>query len=127
MTWEQIAVNLGGGGVAAAAIAYALRSPKLRGIALRVLSSDFNVKDALESLKSVVAAQGESIEWLRTELDRTREELNDARRQLQETASLAVENAKLRIRVSELENHVSRLEDKLRGKVNDILDGDLGS
>jgi hypothetical protein len=113
MSWEQIVVNLGGGGAVAGALAYAMRSPRLRKIALRLLSSDFNVKDALESLKGVVEAQGESIEWLRTELDRTREELSDARSRLQETANLALENAKLRVRVSELEGHVARLEEEL--------------
>jgi predicted RNase H-like nuclease (RuvC/YqgF family) len=114
MQWEQMIINMGGGGVVLGAVLASLRSKKVRTIAGRLFAEDSELKGSLESLRSVVEAQGESIEWLRGELDRTRNELDQARIQLRETENLKIENIQLRIRVAELENHVIRLEEKLR-------------
>ena len=114
MTWEQILINFGGGAGAVGVLLAALRSPKARAVLSRLFTEAGDIKDSLESLRSVVEAQGESIEWLRAELDRTRSELDQARDQLRHTESLRLENAQLRTRVAELEAHVGRLEDELK-------------
>jgi predicted RNase H-like nuclease (RuvC/YqgF family) len=114
MSWEQIAINAGGGGAVVAALLAALRSPRVRALVSRLFTEAGELKDSLESLRLVVEAQGESIEWLRTELDRTRSELDVAREQLRQTESLRLENAQLRTRVAELEAHVGRLEEELK-------------
>lgn len=72
-----------------------------------------SLKTAIDNLSSVVEAQGESIEWLRTELDRKNEELERMRKQLLATSSLAEENISLRKRVSELEEEVGALKEQL--------------
>jgi septal ring factor EnvC (AmiA/AmiB activator) len=64
------------------------------------------LREAVASLQSVVEAQGQSIDWLRSELDVARRELDMAREALKE-------NAALRHRVQELEGQVRHLEDEL--------------
>jgi len=69
------------------------------------------LKEAIDNLAQVVATQGESIDWLRAELERTRTELVEARAALDDKENhLASENAKLRKRVAELEAQVKALE-----------------
>lgn len=69
------------------------------------------LKEAIDNLAQVVATQGESIDWLRAELERTRTELIEARAALDDKENhLASENAKLRKRVAELEAQVKALE-----------------
>lgn len=69
------------------------------------------LKEAVENLAQVVSMQGDSIEWLRTELERTRTELVEARNALNDKETyLAQENDKLRNRVAELEAQVKALE-----------------
>ena len=116
MNWEQVLVNLGGGGAAVAAALTALRSKRVRIALGRLLSDASGIERSLSSLQKVVEAQGESIDWLRGELDLTRRALDEARSRLQETENLAIENVKLRARVAELELHVARLEVQLNLK-----------
>lgn len=69
------------------------------------------LKESVDNLAQVVATQGESIDWLRAELERTRNELIEARAALDDKENhLASENAKLRKRVAELEAQVKALE-----------------
>lgn len=69
------------------------------------------LKEAIDNLAQVVATQGESIDWLRAELERTRNELIEARAALDDKENhLASENDKLRKRVAELEAQVKALE-----------------
>ena len=69
------------------------------------------LKEAVENLAQVVGMQGDSIEWLSTELERTRTELVEARVALTDKETyLAQENDKLRNRVAELEAQVRALE-----------------
>lgn len=69
------------------------------------------LKEAIDNLAQVVATQGESIDWLRAELDRTRLELTEARAALTDKeGKLERENEKLRKRVAELEAQVKALE-----------------
>lgn len=114
MGWEQVVANFGGGGVAVAAALTALRSKKVRAVLSRLLTDTNRFEGPLDSLRLVVEAQGESIEWLRSELDVTRVELSKARQRLNDTEGFVEENAKLRARVFELELHVARLEGELR-------------
>jgi predicted RNase H-like nuclease (RuvC/YqgF family) len=65
------------------------------------------LREAVSSLQSVVEAQGQSIDWLRSELDVARRELQLAREALQD-------NSALRQRVQELEEQVRVLEDELQ-------------
>jgi predicted nuclease with TOPRIM domain len=116
MAWDQLLINLGGGGGAAALVLASLRSQRVRRALGRVLSDDSDIKESLSSLRLVVEAQGESIEWLRNELDRTRLELEQARDQLRQTETLRQENVQLRARVAELESHVANLEARLHSK-----------
>ena len=82
-----------------------------------VVTEARSLRDAVENLAQVVAAQGESIEWLRTELDRTRDELNEARIALNDKEGrLERDNEKLRKRVAELEAQVKALETALASK-----------
>lgn len=75
------------------------------------------LKEAIDNLAQVVATQGESIDWLRAELERTRTELIEARAALDDKENhLASENAKLRKRVAELEAQVKALEAALAKK-----------
>lgn len=76
------------------------------------------LKEAIDNLAQVVATQGESIDWLRAELERTRTELIEARAALDDKENhLASENAKLRKRVAELEAQVKALEAALAKRV----------
>lgn len=82
-----------------------------------IVTETRSLREAVENLAQVVAAQGESIEWLRTELDRTRTELQEARTALNNKESkLEKENEKLRKRVAELEAQVKALEAALASK-----------
>jgi predicted nuclease with TOPRIM domain len=116
MMWEQALLNLGGGGAIVAVLLAGLRSVRFRSFIARGLSDTSEIKQSLNSLRDVVLTQGESIEWLRTELTRTRAELELAREQLKNTESLRIENVHLRARVAELELHVARLEAQLKDK-----------
>lgn len=111
---------LAGGGTAGAAagIWQFFRSPAGRKVLDRlrrtVAAETGALREAIDNLAQVVAAQGESIEWLRGELDRTRAELEVARLALQERESkLEKENVKLRKRIAELEGQVKALEEAL--------------
>lgn len=64
------------------------------------------LREAVASLQHVVEAQGQSIDWLRSELTAARNELDMAREALRE-------NAALRQRVQELEEQVRVLENEL--------------
>lgn len=115
MTLQEIIVSIGGGAGVLGLLAGLLRSPKTRAAVGRLLSNTMlDLEEAVRNLKTVVEAQGESIEWLRTELSSTKEELEVARLQLAKTEALAIENAALRARVADLEAHVRRLEDELQ-------------
>lgn len=72
-----------------------------------------SLKEAIDNLSSVVEAQGESIEWLRSELSIKNAELEKLRSQLVATQGLVEENAILRKRVGELETEVKALKDEL--------------
>ncbi len=80
-----------------------------------------SLKESLESLSTVVQAQGESIAWLRDELEAARTELAEARAELEQAKQAhaqiadmaASENSKLRARVAELEEQVRHLEAEL--------------
>lgn len=76
------------------------------------------LKEAIDNLAQVVSMQGDSIEWLRGELERTRIELTDARIALTDKESkMESENVKLRKRVAELEAQVKALEAILAKKI----------
>ena len=69
------------------------------------------LKEAVDNLSQVVSMQGDSIEWLRGGLERTRTELTEARIALTDKESkMESENVKLRKRVAELEAQVKALE-----------------
>lgn len=107
--------GIGAGGGLVGLVAALLRSGKLQeavGRMFRAGAVDLAV--VVENLKSVVEAQGESIEWLRTELDRTKEELAEAKAELRVTEDMAEENSKLRTRVAELEVEVAFLKEELK-------------
>lgn len=72
------------------------------------------VRAALETLSQVVQAQGESLEWLRSELGKARQELED------EKSRLEADNAKLRKRVAELEAQVKVLEGMLAARKRNV-------
>jgi chromosome segregation ATPase len=118
--WPELATGTG----AAAAIAAAwrlLRSDAGRAFLGRVRRAAIDevgsLRDALDNLTQVVSSQGESIEWLRIELDRTRVELADARTALTDKESkLEKENAVLRKRIVELESQVKALEAALAAR-----------
>jgi len=76
------------------------------------------LKASIENLAQVVSTQGDSINWLRAELDLTRLELTVAKEALHNKESyLEDENNKLRGRVAELEAQVRALEFILSKKV----------
>lgn len=115
MTIFEIILGVGGGAGLLGLLVRAARSGKLSAVVSRVIANAMvDIEDTVRGLKTVVEAQGESIEWLRSELDSTKRELLEAREQLQKTEALAAENAQLRSRVAELEAHVLRLEDELK-------------
>ena len=113
MTLQEILIALGGGSGIVGLIVAAVRSKGARGYLARLVSA-VDLGDAVAALKTVVEAQGESIEWLRNELSSAKQELEVARIQLAKTEALAIENAALRSRVSDLEAQVHKLEDELR-------------
>lgn len=106
----------GTGTAAAAAGAWRfLRSATGRALVEKVRGSivkeTVSLRAAIDNLSQVVAAQGESIEWLRGELENTRKELEEARSALNDKENrLEKENEKLRKRVAELEAQVKALE-----------------
>lgn len=106
----------GTGAAAAAGSVWAfLRSAAGKALIARLRSSikteSASLRAAIDNLAQVVAAQGESIDWLRSELDRTRIELTEARTALADKeGKLERENEKLRKRVAELEAQVKALE-----------------
>jgi predicted RNase H-like nuclease (RuvC/YqgF family) len=116
----EIATGTGAAAVVAAAWRY-LRSSAGKEMVARVrngiVAETRSLREAVENLAQVVAAQGESIEWLRSELDRTRVELSDARTALTDKEGrLERDNEKLRKRVAELEAQVKALEAALASK-----------
>jgi phage shock protein A len=118
--FTEIATGTGLAAAAAAAWRY-LRSESGRSVLARLRRAAIDevgsLRDALNNLTQVVSAQGESIEWLRTELDRTRVELADARTALTDKESkLEKENAALRKRIVELESQVKALEAALAAR-----------
>jgi predicted RNase H-like nuclease (RuvC/YqgF family) len=115
MTLQEIIISIGGGAGVVGLVVQAARSPKIRkALAHLISNSVLDLTEAVNSLKSVVEAQGESIEWLRTELTSTKAELEIARLQLSKTEALAIENAALRTRVADLEAQVHKLEEELK-------------
>ena len=108
-----------------AAVLAALGVVKFKSVRAAVVAflseTPHSLKESLESLSSVVHAQGESIAWLREELEAARAELAEAKAELAEAkqahtviADLAhQENSKLRERVAELEEQVRQLEAEL--------------
>lgn len=116
MNTSDIILAIGGGGGALGVIVGAMRSKHLRPVLMRILTSDIDIRQAVESLKTVVSAQGESIEWLREELENARTELMEARAAVRATEELTRENIQLRARILELESHVARLETQLNSR-----------
>ena len=77
-------------------------------------SHDTNIENALDNIIKIVNSQGESIEWLRSELEITKRHLHEAREALkQREDELQLENSKLKLRIAELETQVNALEDEL--------------
>ncbi len=113
MSLQDFLIATGSGGGLVGLIVALVRSKAVRSYVAR-LANAIDLSDAVQSLQSVVQAQGESIEWLRSELSIAKDELQDARRQLARTEALAAENATLRARVADLEAHVQRLESELK-------------
>jgi septal ring factor EnvC (AmiA/AmiB activator) len=118
--WTEI---VAGSGFVAAMVAVwrFLSSPAGRKIVSSVrkaaVSETQSLREAIDNLSQVVSAQGDSIEWLRSELDRTRIELTEARIALTAKESkLEVENDLLRERVAELEAQVKALETALAAR-----------
>lgn len=114
-------VTSGGVAGAVAGLWAFLRSVTGRALVARlktgIVTETRSLREAVENLAQVVAAQGESIEWLRTELDRTRIELQEARIALNNKEDrLGKENEKLRKRVAELEAQVKALEAALASR-----------
>jgi hypothetical protein len=115
MSIQELLISLGGGAGIIGLLGGALKSRRLRSMLGRLLSNSMlDLTEAVNNLKSVVDAQGNSIEWLRNELTTTKAELELARIQLTKTEALALENASLRARVADLEAQVHRLEDELK-------------
>lgn len=116
MTLQEILINLGGGAGVVGLVVAVLRSQRARAAVIRLLNDTpgVDLSEAVNSLRTVVEAQGESIEWLREELTSTKAELEIARTQLAKTEALAVENAALRARVADLEAQVHKLEEELK-------------
>lgn len=113
--WPELATGTGVAAAIAAAVWRFVRSGTGQSIVavLRRAAVDetMGLREAIDNLAQVVTAQGESIEWLRAELDRTRIELAEAREALNSKENkLEKENAKLRQRVAELEAQVKALE-----------------
>lgn len=113
MTLQELLIALGGVGGLGGLVLAAVRSKGARRYLARLVSA-VDLGDAVAALKTVVEAQGESIEWLRNELSSAKQELEIARIQLAKTEGLAIENAALRARVADLEAQVHKLEDELK-------------
>jgi chromosome segregation ATPase len=115
-------ITAGTGVAAAAATAWRfLRTESGRAFLGRIRRAAVNetasLREAIDNLAQVVSAQGESIEWLRGELDRTRGELAEARTALNNKENkLEKENASLRKRIAELEDQVKALETALAAR-----------
>ena len=119
--WPELATGTGATVAALAAAWRFLRSESGRGVVARffkaAVDESGSLREAIDNLSQVVSAQGESIEWLRDELDRTRLELVEARVALTAKESkLELENKKLRDRVAELEAQVKALETALAAR-----------
>lgn len=107
--------GIGAGGGIVGVLVAVLRSGKLQAAVGRMFRAGaVDLAVVVENLKSVVDAQGESIEWLREELGRTKEELSAAKDELRLTENVVAENSKLRARVAELEVEVSHLKEELK-------------
>ena len=115
-------LTAGTGAAAAAAAAWRfLRTESGRAFLGRLRRAAINeaasLREAIDNLAQVVSSQGDSIEWLRIELDRTRTELAQAREALTNKESkLEKENAVLRKRIVELEGQVKALETALTAR-----------
>ena len=115
MSLQDLIISIGGGAGVVGTIAGALKSKRFREAVRRLFSASMlDLTETVRTLQTVVEAQGESIEWLRTELSSTKSELDVARLQLAKTESLAVENIALRSRIADLEAQVQRLEEELK-------------
>jgi len=115
MSLQDLIISIGGGAGVVGTIAGALKSKRFREAVRRLFSASMlDLTETVRTLQTVVEAQGESIEWLRTELSTTKSELDVARLQLAKTESLAVENIALRSRIADLEAQVQRLEEELK-------------
>ena len=115
MSLQDLIISIGGGAGVVGTIAGALKSKRFREAIRRLFSASMlDLTETVRTLQTVVEAQGESIEWLRTELNSTKSELDVARLQLAKTESLAVENIALRSRIADLEAQVQRLEEELK-------------
>ena len=113
--WPELATGTGLAAAVAAAVWRFVRSGTgqtwLAVFRRAALNETAGLREAIDNLAQVVSTQGESIEWLRSELDRTRTELAEAREALNnKETKLEKENAKLRQRVAELEAQVKALE-----------------
>jgi chromosome segregation ATPase len=116
----ELTAGTGAAAVLAAVWRY-LRSASGRALLGRLRRAAVNetasLREAIDNLAQVVSTQGESIEWLRSELDRTRVELADARAALSSKENkLEKENASLRKRIAELEEQVKALEAALAAR-----------
>jgi multidrug resistance efflux pump len=115
MSLQDLIISIGGGAGVVGTIAGALKSKRFREAVRRLFSASMlDLTETVRTLQTVVEAQGESIEWLRTELSTTKSELDVARLQLAKTESLAVENIALRARIADLETQVQKLEEELK-------------
>lgn len=119
--WPEFVTGTGATAAAVAAAWRFLRSDKgqsfLSGLRRAAINEAAGLREAIDNLAQVVSAQGESIEWLRSELDRTRTELAEARSALNNKENkLEKENASLRKRIAELEEQVKALETALAAR-----------
>jgi len=113
MTLQETLIALGGTGGVVGLVLAVLRSKTTKGFLARLVTA-VDLSDAVRALQTVVDAQGQSIEWLRSELATAKLDLEVARVQLAKTEALAIENAALRSRVADLEAQVHKLEEELR-------------
>jgi chromosome segregation ATPase len=119
--WPELATGTGVTAAVVAAVWRFVRSNAGRSLLSTLRRAAVNeaagLREAIDNLAQVVSAQGESIEWLRGELDRTRTELSEARAALSSKENkLEKENASLRKRIAELEEQVKALEAALAAK-----------
>ena len=103
-----------GGGVAYLSTSKGKNAVKVFANIFTGSSPDENIQSALDNIIKVVNAQGESIEWLRSELEITKQHLENARDALKKRDDeLQMENGKLKSRITELETQVNALQDEL--------------